>query len=93
MDNAKIISHLLKAVNFKEVLVVLSHFTVYFYRPLYFHQNAIFCCTSNGIKVTTEDMKSIQLNTFIETQVFQVKTFTKAWAARTWRRHIFVDEM
>lgn len=51
MDNAKIISHLLKAVNFKE--------------------NAIFCCTSNGIKVTTEDMKSIQLNTFIETQVFQ----------------------
>ena len=34
--------------------------------------NALFCCTKQGMKVTVEDMKSIQLNAFIEPEVFQV---------------------
>jgi len=36
-----------------------------------FKENALFFCSKNGIKVTTEDMKSIQLNAFIETAIFQ----------------------
>ncbi|XP_032793542.1 cell cycle checkpoint protein RAD1 isoform X2 [Daphnia magna] len=51
MDNAKIISHILKAINFKE--------------------NSVFCCTKDGLKVTVEDMKSVQLNAFIEPGIFQ----------------------
>jgi len=52
MDNAKVISSILKSINYKE--------------------NALFCCTQDGMKVTVEDMKSIQLNAFLETAIFQV---------------------
>ena len=52
MDNAKVISTILKSINYKE--------------------NALFCCTRDGLKVTVEDMKSIQLNAFFDPAIFQV---------------------
>lgn len=35
-------------------------------------QNALFCASSDGLKVTVEDMKSIQLTAFMEPEIFQV---------------------
>lgn len=35
-------------------------------------QNAIFHCSNSGMKVTVEDMKSVQLIAYLDTFIFQV---------------------
>lgn len=87
-DNVKHISSLLKAVNFKDVCFFLYKY--YFLRIcIYFKLNLIqniqimhfslqvgVCfATEHGLKIVVEDSKCVQANTFIGSEIFQVRNY------------------
>ena len=78
MDNAKIISQIFKTINFKEVkanaLTFLNRTHDFIFQTTFtVLQGAVFCCSKDGLKVTVEDSKNVQLNAFLQPEIFQVR--------------------
>lgn len=75
MDNAKNLSSILKAVQFREVTLPLSTSTLSI-SPLILHSQVCTCFLSKqGLKVTVEQSKCVQANAFIQASLFQQFTF------------------
>ena len=72
MDNARVLSNILKAVQFKEVTNVPNlKFNSLFKCLCMYDQLATCAVSSTGLKFTTEQSKCVQANAFIQAGMFQ----------------------
>lgn len=74
MDNARVLSAILKTAQFREVASSShSHVTSL---PL-FTQTATCFISSTGLRVTVEQAKCVQANCFIQSDIFQQYSYSK----------------
>lgn len=85
-DNVKHISSILKAVNFKDVCFLYKNIIIYIFsytissKTKYWNnkfslQVGVCFATEHGLKIVVEDSKCVQANTFIGSEIFQVRNY------------------